>query len=72
MGMLSAFRAKSAAEQRVEARLGRPVADLIKDGLEAGQSHSAIAKSLGVSRQTLERWIAIHGLTVRIVVEKVA
>ena len=72
MGMLSGFRTKSAAEQRAEARLGRPVADVIKDGLDSGQTYRAIAKELGVSRQTLDRWITAHGFRVRTVVDKVA
>jgi AraC-like DNA-binding protein len=71
MGMLSDFKVKSAAEQRAEARLGKPVEDVIRDGIAAGLTFGAIAKELGVSRQTLDRWMADRGLRVRRVIEEV-
>jgi AraC-like DNA-binding protein len=67
--MVVRFRAKSAAEQRAEARLGRPIEGLIRDGIEAGKTIDAIASEVEVSPRTVARWMKRMGLRVRKVLE---
>jgi transposase len=49
---------KSAAEQRVEAHYGRPIAEVLADFYQIHRySQAAIAELCGVTRQTVVEWM---------------
>lgn len=59
---------KGAAE-RIEAREGKPLPDVLISALRESKGDvSAAAKSLGVDRKTVYRWIEKHGIERRLVV----
>jgi transposase len=59
----TAFRPKSRTEQIVEARLGRPVADALREMYhERGLSQQDIATELDVARSTVIDWMRRYGI----------
>jgi len=55
-------RPKNAIITRVEREFGRPIGDILIDGIERTGSVSAFARELGVDVQTIYQWIRRSGL----------
>lgn len=50
----------------VALRAGRPLGELLREMHDGrGMSQEAIAAELGISRQTVARWLAEHGIATR-------
>ncbi len=51
--------------QLVEARLGRPVEDVIREVYDAGGMQKDVANALGIEVSTVSRWMAYLGIDAR-------
>ena len=57
------------AAQRIEAREGKPLPEVLLAALRASEGDvKAAAKALGVDRKTVYRWIERHGIERRQVI----
>jgi predicted transcriptional regulator len=56
---------RTAAQQTVEARFGRPVTELLKERLvDRGLTQVETAAELGIHEATVQRWMADLGLII--------
>lgn len=56
---------KTPAQQVLEASLGRPLAEYLREQYEGGRTQAEIAADLGVLQSTLSRWMRQFGVPVR-------
>jgi DNA invertase Pin-like site-specific DNA recombinase len=56
---------KSPAMQEMEARLGRPIDEVIRERYEAGADQRAIARELGLHASTVSKWMDRLGIPAR-------
>ena len=66
------FHPKTAAQQVLEARYGRPIEDVLRERYESGLTLQQVADELGISRVTLATWMARAGIPTRTVVSRTA
>lgn len=65
MRMSRKMQSPTHAQELVRLRTGREPADLLREYREQGLSAVAIAKELGVSRNTVSTWLREFGLPTR-------
>jgi DNA-binding XRE family transcriptional regulator len=54
------------AQELVELRMGRPIADVLRDlYVVRGLTQEQVAAEIGVTRMTAVRWLAEYGITRR-------
>lgn len=65
MTQKSVSKAKTTAMLLVEARLGRPVEEVIREVYDAGGMQKDVAEALGIEGSTVSRWMKDLGIEAR-------